>query len=176
MASFLDAFRDGISAAKTVRENFKEVQRVLLHLKDEVFVETGGRVSVRICRLVCKDSLNWSTLDDTKKLKEGQLHYYAICADNPNARDSLVELARWEQDDTGFPCRITCGGRVFHCADREKLENALREMLRLTENGLKIARLMAMDTTATREVIKNPQEADRMERAIRRTKRIRVPR
>src|SRR5688572_6729312 len=107
MASFIDAFRDGMSAAKSVRENFKEVQRVLLHLKDEVFVETGGRVSVRICRLVCKNSLNWTTLEDTNKLKEKELHYYAICADNPQVQDSLVELARWEQDDAGYPCRIT---------------------------------------------------------------------
>ena len=187
MASFIDAFRDGMAAAKTVRENFREVQRVLLHLKEEVFIETSGRVSVRICRLVSKDKLNWSTLEDTLKLRKDDVHYYAICADNPQVQDSLIELARWEQDKTGYPCRITTEGRVFHCDNRDKLEAGLQEMLRQTENGMRIARLMSgasSPSPSPSSSSSSPREAEeplqgenqnQKGRLVRRTKRVRVP-
>ena len=127
MTDFKIAFREGLTAAEKAEQAKKEINKVFEELNKQIKEISNNKIQIEIRNFQEK-------LDLTEILKHPIPEirgYPAIVAFNPKIKSSPVkQLARWAQDNRGFPCKITWNGNTKYCEDKEALEQAISELLK----------------------------------------------
>jgi hypothetical protein len=166
MANFVEAYKSGLQAANTAKNNKLEIDSVFIELDQQLQKATNGAISVvreeikdppkqkisvsssgrklgtRLTDLSERDLdvlLNTNTRSDDK-----QTFHWAIVAENKRIKDAIKELAKWTPHPAGYPCEITVGSKIIYCEDKRGLERALMEMLRDPGVGETLSKLIKL--------------------------------
>ncbi|WP_250501605.1 hypothetical protein [Caballeronia sp. AZ7_KS35] len=143
MANFLESFNKGIAAARDAERNKAEIQEVFDDLNQQLAVATAGKVAIRrrqfnaaIDILGQKNAL-LSLLRPEK--------YWGLAAIFlPSGTVEATELAKWEEENSGYPCTVTIGSQRYVCEDRAALEGVLETVLADPSVGEVLHALMQM--------------------------------
>lgn len=123
MSNFKKSFGIGIQSAVEADKNRAEIDEVFSRLNEDLYELTNGKVELERRQFTeATNPLNINALLNQEK-------YWAIAAHNPKTEDKPVEIAKWNQDRSGYPCRIRFGNKKFICEDSEGLVEALEELL-----------------------------------------------
>lgn len=139
MTDFRAAFQAGQEAAILAELARKEISDVFVEICKQLADVTDGKVEIyRIEYEKQKDPFIF-TLFAPKET------FWAIAARNPKAEDSKPrQIALWEQDRSGYPCKITWGSIDHNCHDRESLEDCLVSLLGDAVVGEKLRGVMML--------------------------------
>jgi hypothetical protein len=136
MADYKLALEEGFSAAKKAEIARNEVEQVLTKLKDDLLAASDGKLLVEIRQFEeirgTPQYYPGATLSAMlAKSSRPKLYYSALAATNPKSTKPVVkELARWKQDEDGYPCALIWGKTERQFEDREALEEGLAELLK----------------------------------------------
>lgn len=139
MVDFSESFSIGISAAERAETNREEISGVFKDLNNQLSRSTNGRIVIK--RVEFYENPNLLTMD---WFKTGLKKYWAIAATNPYADSKNEELAKWDEDRGGYPCKIRFGEYDLHCEDKEALEERLSALLRDPIVGETLHKLMQL--------------------------------
>ncbi len=138
MVDFQKSFNIGISAAEKAEEAQLEISNVFEKLNKQLYGPTGGRIFIELAEF--NEPLKMSDYPFEKIRK-----YWAIAAKNPKAVNHLNrELAKWHQNRSGYPCKISFGEYEIYCEDKEGVESALSGLLQDPVVGKVLHNLMGL--------------------------------
>lgn len=139
MTDFRAAFNAGQDAAVRADLARKDIANVFLEVSNQLSEATEGKV--KIIRKEFKKDLKWPAIDIFSSPEK----FWAIAAYNPNAEDKNPrQLALWEQDRAGYPCKITWSNIDHSCHDRESLEECIASLLQDPIVGEKLRGVMML--------------------------------
>tara|TARA_R100000655_G_scaffold79128_1_gene118540 strand:+ start:3909 stop:4343 length:435 start_codon:yes stop_codon:yes gene_type:complete len=122
MFDFKESFNAGMSVAEKAEENHHEINQVFDELNKQLDEISEGKIEI--------DIREFSIPDNPLNVFGKRETYLSICARNPKSEmNSWKQLARWEQDSFGYPCKIKIDQATRFCGDQEALSDALSEML-----------------------------------------------
>jgi len=129
VTDFIDAFRDGLSAAEAADLARQDIDDVFSNLDSQIRKGSDGKLS--IARLEYEvEASSWAALVLTFPPKPKET-YWAIVAKNPAIEPSPAkQLAKWQMDRRGYPCKLIWAQQEHVCEDRTALESCLAELLR----------------------------------------------
>jgi hypothetical protein len=136
MTDFVAAFRSGLDAAQRADLARKEIDAVFAELTEQLQRPADGRVQIVRQEFEKRDADPFGIgLPYTLRVLGARAPtYWAVAARNPKAADTKPrELALWQQDRAGYPCKLSWGGVERTCNDRESLQEALAALL---EDGI----------------------------------------
>jgi hypothetical protein len=123
MVNFVEAYKTGLNSAELAEKRKREIDSVFEELNAQLAEATQGKIHISIKKL--PDSsirMELQILNPT--------YHLAIAAENPLVNfNSQRELAKWEQDRAGYPCKITLASQAMYCEDKQGLEKALAALL-----------------------------------------------
>ncbi|MDD1607455.1 MAG: hypothetical protein LUQ18_02920 [Methylococcaceae bacterium] len=126
MVDFIEAFKEGQTAAEIAKKNNQEITSVLNELNKQINKATDGKIRISLSPEIIRLSDKPSLADLVGRGRWGRY----IDAENsliPNSPKK--ELVKWEQGREGYPCKITIGNKQHYCEDKTELENTLALML-----------------------------------------------
>lgn len=140
MTNFIDAFKDGLNAAEVADLARRDIDDVFSNLDKQIRKGSNGKLSIEKSEYEVP-SISWTKIFPIPpKPKET---YWAIVAKNPTIEQSYeTELARWQMDRRGYPCKLIWTQQEQVCEDRTALENCLAELLRDPIIGERLYALM----------------------------------
>lgn len=126
MAKYIDSLNKGLSAAKDAERNRAEIAAVFRELNEQLNIATDGKVAIELLKLNKPSALKnmglASFFDQDK--------YWALAAVFlPSNTVAPAEIAKWEQDNSGYPCRVIFGADKYYCDDKAALEAVLETLL-----------------------------------------------
>lgn len=122
MVDFIEAFKEGQTAAEIAKNNNREIHSIFKELNIQLKKATNGRIQIDL-----GFAIQGIMKNDPSQLPD---KYKSIYAKNPLVSNSpKKELVKWEQGREGYPCKITIGNKQHYCEDKIELENALAIML-----------------------------------------------
>lgn len=139
MSDFNDALQRGLDAAKRAQANRDEIKDVFAELNQALHSKSGGKVEIAIVPIE-------NTLDDLLRLaaifgKSNREQAVAVrLIGHENVRGKMI--ARWKQDDAGYPCTIIWGERHTSCDSVDSLRSELVELVSSPSVGEAIVRVM----------------------------------
>jgi hypothetical protein len=143
MVNFTESFNTGIKSAQKADENRIEIRSVFDELNNQLNEPTDGRI--KISRVKFYESTNPFKVSFLVPKK----FYWAIAAENPKAeQESTKELAKWDMNRAGYPCKITLGNDDLYCEDKESLEYGLSQILQDSVVGETLSKLMKLPDEA----------------------------
>jgi hypothetical protein len=150
MVNYVQAFHDGLAAAKAANRAKSEIDKVFADLNREI--QRTSRKKLNIIR---------------KKIKiSPKFEYWTIVASNPLiANCPKEELAKWSQDKAGYPCKIAWGNEDYQCLDKEALEETLAKLLRDPLVGETLSALMKLEPNQPHEQEESSPDRDSLEAA-----------
>lgn len=162
MADYISSFKEGLAAAEAAKLAKKEIDEVFVEFDKEIKKVSEGKVSI-IRKKLKKYEKETTTIQESVRFMvepRPTINYWAIVAYNPTIPESPVkELAEWNQDRLGFPCRIGWGNIKHTCEDRQALENTLAELLRDPVVGELLYALMRLGPPShTEDNVKQPDQ------------------
>ncbi len=127
MSSYIDAFEKGQEASRKAVIAKKEIKEILEELKKQLLTATEGKLEIFIKPQ--RESIQGNSLIDMIQNRNFR-DYLAIVARNPKSdSNNIKELAEWNQENTGYPCKIEWGKEEYTCHDRKSLESCLTLLL-----------------------------------------------
>lgn len=129
MSNFKKSFQNGIQSAIEADKNKEEIDNVFDSLNEDLREMTRGKVE--FIRHQFAEEVNPLNITNMFNIEK----YWAIAARNPKIESKAIEIARWNQDRSGYPCRIKFGNKKFICEDSEGLIEALEELLEDPHTG-----------------------------------------
>ena len=127
MTDFGSAFDEGQRAAEDAKAARNEVDLVFEELNRQVAEKTGNKLRIERTKLMEGTTSLFAFAWPPK----GPSTYWAVVATNPAVEGAPVrEIARWQQDRRGYPCRILWRGEDRSCEDMEALERNLADLLK----------------------------------------------
>lgn len=159
--NYVKALEEGFVAAKKAEVARKEVEQVLTKLKDDLLAASDGKLLVEVRQFeerpnpaqgnaISPADLVAAMAKDMasayyRSLQQPKI-YKALAATNPKSSKQVwKELARWKQDEDGFPCALIWGKRERQFEDRESLEEGLADLLKDPGVGEKLYVLTKLD-------------------------------
>lgn len=156
MTDFIDAFKDGLDAAEVAGRARREIDDVFSNLDSQIRKGSDGKLSIARIEFVVVKSSWESILTFPPKPKET---YWAIAATNPTIKKShKSELARWQMDQRGYPCKLSWSQQEYACEDRAALENCLAELLRDSIVGERLYALMNLEPQVDQAETAEPED------------------
>lgn len=155
MVKYAQAFQDGLAAAKEAGRAKREIEEVFKGLNKEIDKISKGKLYIARKRI-----------DIRKRLipKLIPTRYWAIVASNPQIKNCPEkELAKWNQDKAGYPCKISWSNEDYQCLDREALEDALAELLRDPIVGETLSALMKLEPNQPHEQEESNPDSNSLE-------------
>jgi len=140
MVDFITAFQEGLNAAEIADKNKREINSVFDELNRQLSEATDGKVKVVIRDNILEALSRSISLFTVNQPKKNQ----AIWALNPLFQSSSKELAIWNQDPNGYPCKISFGNKEHYCEDKSDLENTLAIMLQDPIVGETLSKLIRL--------------------------------
>ena len=139
MKDFLPSFQKGITAAQNAEKNRDEIDSVFSALNEQLAAATEGKVGISRKKYEHPIDFTKNTLLQMLERKT----YWALVVDFiPNATVPPIQIARWDQSFTGFPCRVVFGNREYSCEDKAGLEGVLELLLADPEVGNELLKFM----------------------------------
>lgn len=126
MANYIDSLNKGLSAARDAERNKAEIDAIFKELNEQLAIATGGKIAIERLQF---DDPGLSVSGALSSLFGRPKHWALAAVFLPSNTVVPVEIARWEQDNTGFPCRITLGKNNYSCEDKAGLEALLEVLL-----------------------------------------------
>ncbi|WP_444936027.1 hypothetical protein ACJJIW_18600 [Microbulbifer sp. JMSA004] len=124
MIDFTKSFNKGIQSAEIADSNKLEIGSVFEELNRQLESVSHGKIRIS------REKFYEPTHPLKVALFEPKKYYLAIAAENPKAESSVTkELAKWQMDRAGYPCKITLGSDEIYCEDKGALEYGLSEVL-----------------------------------------------
>lgn len=129
MTDFIDAFKGGLDAAEAADRARLEIDEVFSDLDRQIRKGSDGKLSIKKSKFeIMKPSGGVLRLALSPETKET---YWAITAVNPTIEESHEsELARWQMDRRGYPCKLSWSQHEYICVDRAALESCLADLLK----------------------------------------------
>ncbi len=165
MVDFIEAFKEGQTAAEIAKKNNREITSVFKELNEQLYKETGGKIRISLAVELLSQFMLQDTVEPIEPIiagssilpaiKENELShktekYKLIYAENPSVRYSpKKELVKWEQGREGYPCKITIGNKQHYCEDKTELENTLALMLQDPIVAETLTNLMSLSQNKT---------------------------
>jgi len=146
MAKYIDSLNKGLSAAKDAERNREEIAAIFRELNEQLAIATDGKVAIE--RIEFREpsvlpGLGLASIFDRKK-------YWALAVVFlPSKTVAPAEIARWEQDNSGYPCRVMFGVDKYYCDDKAGLEGVLETLLADAAVGEVLHKYMTMPLPVT---------------------------
>lgn len=145
MSAFSDSIKKGLQAAEIARSVKAEINEVFYLANKAMLAETDNKIGIKITRLPRLRThnqhskfLNIGAASVAANLGLGNPpevelnpHYSIALVGKPPA----IEISRWRQSETGYPCWIITDTREVSCSDKASLMNALEELLASPSTG-----------------------------------------
>lgn len=126
MTDFIDAFNGGLKAAEAAGRARREIDDVFSNLDKQIRKGSDGKLSIEKSEFEIQSWRSVITIPPRPKKT-----YWAITAINPTIKESHEsELARWQMDRCGYPCKLSWSQHEFICVDRAALESCLADLLK----------------------------------------------
>jgi hypothetical protein len=123
MTNFKSAFQVGLKAAQKAEAAKKEIKEVFNDLNKQLSEASDGKLIIEIQQLTRPLPLPFNLVQQGEK-------YWAIVARNPKLKASPIkELAEWQIDRHGYPCKITWSGIEEYCEKKQAVETGLEHLL-----------------------------------------------
>lgn len=155
MADYEKSLKLGIDGAKAAQLARQEIKSALEELDNDMKSITKGKISILLRRQEEYVSLRGTTaLEQMGAAIRGRevRKYQALVAINPSVTDSpKKELAEWQQNRAGFPCKLIWQGSEIVAYDRESIEQAFAKMLEDPITGEKLQELINLPEVPTGE-------------------------
>jgi hypothetical protein len=116
MVDFIEAFKQGQTAAEKAKNNHQEIDSVFEQLNEQLAKATEGKIQLSI------EGFAGAVVEGDEGESLWRPSHWEICAGNN-------ELAEWEKGREGYPCKITIGNKQHYCEDKTELEETLALML-----------------------------------------------
>lgn len=144
MANYIDSLNKGLIAARDAERNREEVNGVFNELNEQLSSATDNKVAIR--------RMQFNGPVDLAKAIDGSLSafftrskYWVLAAVFlPDGKVEATELAKWDQDNNGYPCRVSFGANTYFCDDKVALETAMGTLLADSAVGEVLHRYMTM--------------------------------
>jgi hypothetical protein len=137
MVDFIEAFKEGQTAAEIAKKNKHEIISVFKELNAQLKKATDGKIRINL-----GFAIQGLVKKDPSQISE---KFKSISAENPTVPNShKEELVKWEQAREGYPCKITIGNKQHYCEDKTELENALALMLQDPIVAKTLSKLMSL--------------------------------
>lgn len=137
MVDFKKSLKDGFKSAQIAVTNRADIENVFMELNRQIGEETGGRLSILIQERHNIFGLTKNFFEQVGDFKKE----YVLSAVIPGME--RVDIAKWHQASSGYPCRIAFDDMSLSCEDRKSLEKGLSTMLSNSIVGSKISTLLA---------------------------------
>lgn len=142
MNKFLGAVKAGMSAADDAKKNRLEIKDILNSLAYAVEDATSGKVTVRLrsgSAAISEDGFKaFASFVLAQKLFDA-----LILEERKPSNSRKIQIARFQQTASGYPCTLAVANDEYICHDRESLERVLSQMMQSTAIGLSIAELQS---------------------------------
>ncbi|HLX64423.1 MAG TPA: hypothetical protein VKX17_24325 [Planctomycetota bacterium] len=139
MASYSNAFKKGLKAAKNAVRAKAEIDAVFKDLESDILKDTDGNVKISRREVDVDENDDYLVYLGVANAKRST-RVMAIAAENPKISNGPVKLlARWSQDPRGYPCKIDLGDIEYISQDRDALQENLARMLANPVVGEKLA-------------------------------------
>lgn len=145
MIDFSKSFKKGIAAAAIADKSRQEINLVFEDLNEQLNQATDGKVAIRIR----KPSILMSNLKQSILNQKGSDTIIAFKPQDPQNR--YTELAKWSQNNAGYPCKIVYDINAIYCEDKEALEVALAKLLEDPAIGEKLYKIMNLELNQDEE-------------------------
>ncbi len=122
MVNYVEAYKAGLNSAELSEKRKNEINSVFNDLNQQLSDATDGKIFISRKKLLDRSGFAAFDLFNRK-------YYSAITAENPLVKNSEKELAKWSQDRSGYPCKITLDSDAMYCEDKQGLEISLYELL-----------------------------------------------
>jgi hypothetical protein len=131
MPDYSKALQDGFDRARKADAARKEIDAVFEDLKNQILTATDNKVSIERRRMtIPTPEISTVSAPGFFSLPAPPVRYWAIVAFNPNLpKEKLFELAGWEMDKAGYPCKVTWSKQEHICEDKNALTACLFELL-----------------------------------------------
>lgn len=129
MTDFRAAFEAGQKAAEQADLARKEIWSVFSDVSKQVAEATDGKLEISLQKYE-KQRLGQSFFIKPEEFFSPPKTFWGIAACNPKATEHKpVRIALWQQEPSGYPCKISWGNIDRLCHDRESLEQCLASLL-----------------------------------------------
>lgn len=143
MVDYKKSFEIGQKNLETAQKNRKEIDSVFTELNHQLYDVTDGKISIRPTEFIVKGSSVMQTLLSEPKTYHGLGVFH-------NHHDlEPVELVKWYQEPTGYPCKITTQHNDLICEDKEELESTLAALLAIPYIAGKLQELIQYKSPTT---------------------------
>jgi len=164
MTDFINAFKGGLGAAEAADRARRDIDEVFSDLDSQIREGSDGKLSIaRVEFEIEKSSWNALLISFPPKPKET---YWAIAATNPTIKQSHEsELAKWQMDPLGYPCKLSWSQNEYICVDRAALESCLADLLRDPTVGEYLYVLMNLEPLEAKAETAQPEALEAAEAA-----------
>lgn len=147
MSKYIDSFNKGINAAKDAERNRAEIDSVFAELNEQLAIATNNKAAIRRMQFDAPiDYLKAATALSAVFKREKYWTLAAVFL--PSRSVESTEIAKWDQDNSGYPCRVTFGSNRYTCEDKAGLESVLETLLADALVGEVLHRYMKMELPA----------------------------
>ncbi|EMN3920343.1 hypothetical protein ACX3OY_06580 [Citrobacter farmeri] len=138
MRDFKDSLLAGIAAARVAENNRSEINSVLDNLNRQVKEISQNKAIFSRGRFVRRQESNaaqaFVNLAQQLAMSHASKTYEGLGIYDSEGKNGIV-IAEWTEDDSGYPCIVSCGGEKLVCSNKTELENALSYVLREVKTG-----------------------------------------
>lgn len=138
MRDFKDSLLAGIAAARVAENNRSEINSVLDNLNRQVNEISQNKAIFARGRFVRRQESNaaqaFVNLAQQLTMNHASKTYEGLGIYDSEGKNGIV-IAEWTEDDSGYPCIVSCGGEKLVCSNKTELENALSYVLREVKTG-----------------------------------------
>jgi hypothetical protein len=127
MIDFIEAFKQGQTAAEIARNNGQEITSVLDALNEQLIKATNGRINLEYSEsaILAYNPFCYKAPKDT----EDAAFYHMDILKMETSEILPRKIIGFEKSREGYPCKITLGNRQHYCEDRFELEQTLALVL-----------------------------------------------
>ena len=143
MNIFTDAYKKGLEASKSVKNNLEEIDAVFDNLKAEILASSENKISIERGLASYSDLSNYEAITITaiEALKR-RVPYKVIIAKNVET-SSERPIAEYDIDRKGYPVTIKWTDRNESCQTKDALIATLKDLLADPSTGRKIETLLS---------------------------------
>ncbi|WP_374580353.1 hypothetical protein, partial [Pseudoduganella sp.] len=142
MSKFAGAVRAGMNSADIAKWNRHQIKETLQSLAAAVEAATEGKVTVRLRS--GGDAFAEDGLQAFASFVLARKVYDTLILEEKKAgARRKIQIARFQQSASGFPCTLAVSNDEYICNDIESLERVLSKIMQATAVGLSISELQS---------------------------------
>lgn len=152
MTDFLSSLKAGLAAHDQAEADKREIALVVEDLGNQALAVSDDTVTIAILEISRSRTLAEMFEKDGGGFLGGNRVYDALCFQRAKEPQGYRELATWEDEEGGYPVRLSFDGQRFACHDKASLEQTFIRLVQTAAAGKALAELASLKSTPAPEI------------------------